>query len=184
MSLQIHPATHLDAPALTAVFLAAFDDDFNHALFPRTADVREWWTAKFTHEVSQPGRVVLKVVDASSASCASDHGEIVAFAIWKLPSTTTDLSGCTNQEDDDEDEDSWPASSDASLCSRFFGQMAKKRKIYMGSRPHYCASTHYDSLMSLCTANRRAKPNRPRHTRNSPNTSRPRDSLAAAEVWS
>lgn len=182
MPLEIHPATPLDAPALTAVFLAAFDDDFNHALFPRTADVREWWTVKFTHEVSQPGQVVLKVVDASSASCASDHEEIVAFAIWTLPSTTADLSACANQEDDDEDEVSWPASADASLCSRFFGQMAKKRKMYMGSRPHYCTSTH-NTLMSL-QPKIYAKQNRPGHTRNTPKTSRPWDSLSIAEVGS
>lgn len=152
MPLQIHPATPLDAPSLTTVFLAAFNDDFNHSLFPRTADVREWWTAKFTHEVSQPGQVVLKVVDAASGSCASDDGEVVAFAIWKLPSTTADLSACTNKEEDDEDEGSWPASSDASLCSRFFGLMAKKRKMYMGSRPHYCTSIHH-----MYTTNTHAK---------------------------
>ena len=183
MPLQIHPASPLDAPALTAVLLAAFNDDFNHALFPRTVDVREWWTAKFAYEMSQPGQVLLKVVDASSASCASDDGEIVGFALWKLPSTTTDLSACINKEDKEEEE-SWPASSDASLCSHFFGQMAKKRKMYMGSRPHYCTFIHHNTLKSIHAMNIHAKQNRPRHTSNSPNTSRPRDSLAVVEMGS
>ncbi|XHG03388.1 hypothetical protein AWENTII_006698 [Aspergillus wentii] len=134
MTIEIHPATPSDAPALAEVFLSTFSDNFNVALFPRTQDVRDWWISKFTSDItsctsSPPLNIVLKAIDTSSQN-GDGEATIAGFANWKLP----------GNEDTDEEAVSWPESCIPELCERFFGVMKEKRDKYMGAKRHYCTS--------------------------------------------
>lgn len=147
--MQIQAATAADAPRLTTIFLAAFSDPFSHAMFPRTADVRAWWEAKFRAESMSEGSVLLKVVDSPLVSFSSEggclegekEGEIVAFALWKLPVHENTHGHDHDKEDtkeEEEEEEAYPPSANQSLCHRFFSGMAAQRAKYMSTRPHYC----------------------------------------------
>lgn len=156
MPLKIHPATPRDSPALTTLFLAAFSDPFNHALFPRTPDVRVWWEEKFAREATAPGQALLKVVDtpdnASGSSGGNEsEGEIAAFAIWKFPAYQSQENQKERGKTGEKEEGQWPQSSDPALCERFFGGMAAKREEYIGSKSHYCKSSIPPYPCILCS---------------------------------
>ncbi|OQD70359.1 hypothetical protein PENDEC_c024G05370 [Penicillium decumbens] len=125
MAFEVEPASPSDAPQMARVFLAAFSDDFNKTMLPRTEDVRAWVTG---HLVGGSGaknhEVFLKINDA--------EGKIVAFAKWALPNAGPDPDPIPDSE-----EVSWPVSSDAELCDRFFGTMERYHHELMGERRHY-----------------------------------------------
>lgn len=135
--MQIYPATPLDAPQLTTLFLTAFSNPTNHAMFPRTADVQAWWEAIFQAETERmqqgKAKMLWKVVESSAQKGeerGEGEGEIVAFALWKLPGD--------DAHEDDAHAHELPRSADKDLCQRFFTGMARNREKYMSSRLHYC----------------------------------------------
>jgi len=137
MAFEVEPASPSDAPQMARVFLAAFSDDFNKTMLPRTEDVRAWVTG---HLVGGSGaknhEVFLKINDA--------EGKIVAFAKWALPNAGPDPDPIPDSK-----EVSWPVSSDAELCDRFFGTMERYHHELMGERRHYCMLSLLLSYLSL-----------------------------------
>jgi hypothetical protein len=124
MAFEVEPATPSDAPQMTNVFLAAFSDPFNRTMFPPTEDVRAWATEHLVGGGgAQDHEVFLKVSD--------EEGKVAAFAKWIRPNTGADPGL-------QEAEGSWPLSSDAELCERFFGTMNIHHHELMGERRHYC----------------------------------------------
>lgn len=136
--MHIHQATPSDAHEISALFLTAFSNSINLAMFPRTPDVREWWEAVFKAEIEhmEQGKPVIlwKVVEPSvqNENQEGGQGDIVAFALWKLPG---DKSATAEQNEEDIQ---LPASADKDLCMRFFTGMTRNKEKYISSRPHYC----------------------------------------------
>lgn len=123
MAFEICPASQTDAPALTEAFLAAFSDDFNQTMFPPTADVRAWVAENLFTSTNQQ-ETILKIADPENPSI------VAAFAKWIRPGEA--------HADRESGGIEWPASSDAALCSSFFGTMERHHGELMGERPHYC----------------------------------------------
>ncbi|KAJ5183801.1 hypothetical protein N7492_001417 [Penicillium capsulatum] len=123
MSFEIGPASKADAPALTEVFLAAFDDDFNRTMFPPTPDVRAFASENLLTSDNE-NEIILK------ATASDDPSTMVAFAKWIRP-------GKAHTDADHPQGAVWPASSDSALCDLFFGTMSQHHKELMDGRPHY-----------------------------------------------
>ncbi|EAW15249.1 GNAT family N-acetyltransferase [Aspergillus clavatus NRRL 1] len=141
MPFDLRPAAAADAPAITAVFLAAFSDPFNQRIFPPTPDVTAYWHKQFAQMSANPAQRVLKIVDTDTDT---DAEAVVAFAVWGLPCQPQQQQQQRNPHAEPEPDpapapelDSYPASSDADLCRLFFGGMQKMHEEIMRGKPHY-----------------------------------------------
>jgi hypothetical protein len=124
MAFEVEPAAPSDAPQMTDVFLAAFSDPFSRTMFPPTEDARAWATEHLVGGGgAQDHEVFLKISD--------EEGKVAAFTKWIRPNTGAD-------PDLQEAEGSWPVSSDAELCGKFYGTMKIHHHELMGERKHYC----------------------------------------------
>ncbi|PYH82554.1 hypothetical protein BO82DRAFT_391645 [Aspergillus uvarum CBS 121591] len=146
-SLQIHPVTEPDLPALTHIFYAGFTTPTDRQMFPDTPGLRAWWAAANRQDLRQkPGVRFWKVVDpgfcpaaaapdahgsvgdaaAAAAAAAAADESVIAYGKWDLD---PGHRGARFPE--------WHVDSDGSLCERFFGGCEVIRKEVMGERGHY-----------------------------------------------
>ena len=124
MAFEVEPASPSDAPQMARVFQAAFSNAFNRRMFPPTEDVRAWATEHLVGGGgAQPREVFLKASD--------EEGKVAAFAKWIRP-------GSADPDRREDEEVSWPVSSDAELCAKFFGTMEEHHHRHMGDGRHYC----------------------------------------------
>ncbi|KAL4807455.1 acyl-CoA N-acyltransferase [Aspergillus unguis] len=123
MSFSLEPAVANDAPRLTEIYFAAFTNVLSQRITPDTGDVREFQTAAFKKDIENAqngkGMHFTKAVDKD--------GVIAGFSSWKVYEGLTEDEGTIQ----------WPASSDAELCTSFFGGMNTERKKIIGDQPHY-----------------------------------------------
>ncbi|KAL4878085.1 hypothetical protein BJY04DRAFT_196700 [Aspergillus karnatakaensis] len=136
MANEIQPAAPNDGAQLAAIFLESFSDEFNQRMFPPTADVRPFWMQQFNETIekiksTEPTASKIKLLKIEQLD-SEPKPVIAAFAKWKLYETTK-----SREERQKEAETTWPASSDAALCDRFFGTLDKERRSATADQPHY-----------------------------------------------
>lgn len=144
MPLTLSPATAADLPALTDVYMLAFQDPITIACFPRTPNVRRWWDSHNTEAfMGNPATRFIKVQDGD---------RIVAYAKWNVPVRADELAAASRSSSSSSDPrvlPSWPDDADKALCDRFFGGLLEKRKEVMRDRPHYCRSCIFHTVCLL-----------------------------------
>ena len=126
MPLTLEEATIDDVPALTDVYMQAFQLPITLATFPRIPSVRAWWEAQNREALISDQTVrFVKIIDADN---------IIAYAKWIFPPAE---KGAASGGDDPDAMPEWPEGSDKALCDNFYGGLAREHKRIMGDRPHY-----------------------------------------------
>ncbi len=130
MPFTLHPLTSSDVPRCVDIYFSSFQNPHSIGCWPRVASVREWWENMLYTELDEPGAYWLKAVSTGTGSGnKSPSGEIAAFAKWVEPKP-----GVEPETDLPE----WPEGADNALCDETFGSWARRRRILMGARGHWC----------------------------------------------
>ncbi|MCJ1303631.1 hypothetical protein MMC08_006441 [Hypocenomyce scalaris] len=136
MPLTVSPATAADIPALSDIYMLAFQDPIMLACFPRTPSIRRWWDSHNTEAfMGDPSARFIKV---------SDGDKIIAYAKWIVPAGPDERPTASRSSSNSSDPNAlpaWPDDASKGLCDSFFGELVKKRKEVMGERPHYYLET-------------------------------------------
>ncbi|KAI4128074.1 MAG: hypothetical protein LQ347_004332 [Umbilicaria vellea] len=136
MPLTLSQATAADIPALTDIYMLAFQDPITVACFPRTPNVRRWWDSRNTEAfMGDPATRFIKV---------NDGDRIVAYAKWNVPVRADEPGAASRSSSSSSNPDAlplWPDDANKALCDRFFSELRDKRKEVMRDRPHYYLET-------------------------------------------
>ncbi|CAG9947582.1 unnamed protein product [Clonostachys rosea f. rosea IK726] len=129
--LQLELATAEDAPELTEVWFAAFQDPDLRRLWPDTDGVRQWWTDANSHDMRQkPFQRYVKVIDPDTKD-ARGRSRIAAYAKWDL--SMPDERGRRYPP--------WHTDMPGEECDAFFLREEKERERVMGKEEHYYLDT-------------------------------------------
>lgn len=143
MPLTLSQATAADIPALTDIYMLAFQDPITVACFPRTPNVRRWWDSRNTEAfMGDPATRFIKV---------NDGDRIVAYAKWNVPVRADEPGAASRSSSSSSNPDAlplWPDDANKALCDRFFSELRDKRKEVMRDRPHYCRSCIVHNCLS------------------------------------
>lgn len=147
MPLEIHPVTTAGIPEITEVQGDAFSTDFDRAMFPDTAEMKQWFFENFEGKVQKAASeestdMFIKVVDTDTALTEGQERKprIAGIAYWRGASVTPETVAAFESELSEKDLDFWPECSNRELCRQFFGEMTANQLKYMNGKPHMCTS--------------------------------------------
>ena len=125
MPLTLRKATASDIPALTDIYLSAFNIDAISLLcFPRNNDATsKFWRDSIIDELADPHSHFICIYDSESPS-----QPVVAYAKWNDPAAPVS---------DPDDLPKWPEGGDEKLANYFFWNLLSRHARIMEGRRHW-----------------------------------------------